>query len=69
MSSKAKDRQKRVLNKVKVILLGNVGVGKTSLLLRLKGGTFHEESDSIGLDKFAKPFRLGNGETVTVSTS
>ena len=55
----------------KVILLGDYGVGKTSLLKRLRGESFHEQSSSIkskgvGREKCTKSYTLHNGDSVVV---
>ncbi len=51
----------------KVILLGNVGVGKTSMFKRLRDGSYEDEISSVGMDKHTKAFRMDNGKTVFVS--
>ena len=50
----------------KVCLLGEVGVGKTSLFYRLKDGRFHEHlGPTKGIDSCSKVLNI-NGERVTV---
>lgn len=62
-------RAEKRMEPSKVILLGNPGVGKTSMFLRLWDGSFHDEhwSDPASLDKLPKSFRLDSGEIETVS--
>ena len=51
----------------KVILLGDYGVGKTSLFKRLRGEPFHERStDGICTDTCTKSYTLNNGEKLLV---
>lgn len=51
----------------KVVLLGELGVGKTSLFRRLKDNVFDEFSTSTaGIDSCTKEFKV-DGESVTVS--
>ena len=53
----------------KVVLLGNLGVGKTSIFRRLRDGSFHEHrTNFIGVDKHMKSYVLSNGEAVFVSS-
>ena len=50
----------------KVPLIGNTGVGKTSLLLRLTDNTFNDQTiTSIGVDFKVRYYEL-NGETIKV---
>lgn len=60
----------------KVILLGNVGVGKSSMFRRLRDGAAYRHlpihstrASANGLDKHTKAFRMSNGESVFVSTA
>ncbi len=56
--------------KYKVILLGNLGVGKTSMFRRLRDGSLRYNNDdnvNVSLDKHTKAFRVESGETVFVS--
>ncbi len=56
----------------KVILLGNLGVGKTSMFRRLRDGKYHDflrSVSNVGVDKHTKAFRMESGETVFVSVS
>lgn len=47
----------------KVVLLGDSGVGKTSIFYRIKDGYFREMGSSTNqIATFEKPFRLPNGE-------
>ena len=51
----------------KVILLGDLGVGKTSLFRRLKDNTFDELSTATkGVDITTKVFKI-DGKNITVS--
>lgn len=51
----------------KVVLLGELGVGKTSLFRRLKDNTFDEyQTATTGIDSCTKVIKL-DGETVMVS--
>lgn len=51
----------------KVVLLGELGVGKTSLFRRLKDNTFDELSTATaGIDSTTKVFKI-DGENITVS--
>lgn len=51
----------------KVVLLGELAVGKTSLFRRLKENIFDEFSTSTaGIDSCTKVFKI-NGESITVS--
>lgn len=53
----------------KVVLLGELGVGKTSLFRRLKDNTFDEyQTATTGIDSCTKVVKV-NGETVMVSGS
>jgi len=50
----------------KVVLLGELGVGKTSLFRRLKDNTFDEyQTATTGIDSCTKVIKL-DGETVMV---
>ena len=52
----------------KVVLLGELGVGKTSLFRRLKDNTFDEyQTATTGIDSCTKVVKV-DGETVMVST-
>lgn len=51
----------------KVVLLGELGVGKTSLFRRLKDNTFDEyQTATTGIDSCTKVVKV-DGETVMVS--
>jgi len=53
----------------RVVLLGESGVGKTSLFMRLKDNTFDEnQAVSTGIDSCTKFVKVNN-ETVLVSNS
>ena len=55
----------------KVVLLGDYGVGKTSLFRRLRDGSFAEglstSLSSVGMDKCTRSFQMDNGTSVKVS--
>lgn len=60
----------------KVVLLGDYGVGKTSLFRRLRDGSFADgttpwttDATCAGLDKCTKTFRTVDGKSVMVSDS
>ena len=47
----------------KVVLLGDSGVGKTSLFYRIKDGYFRDTGSTTNqIATFEKPFRMPNGE-------
>lgn len=53
----------------KVVLLGELGVGKTSLFRRLKDNTFDEyQTATTGIDSCTKVVKV-DGETVMVGNS
>ncbi len=46
---------------IKIVLIGNSGVGKTKLLTRFKSNTFTPDSkNTIGVDFYAKDMSLKN---------
>lgn len=52
----------------KIVLLGELGVGKTSVFKRLRDNEFDENvTTTTGIDSCTKVFTMGNGQTVTVS--
>lgn len=58
-------------SRYKVILVGDYGVGKTSLFKRLRGESFYERPSStlskgVGREKCTKSYTLHNGDLVTV---
>ena len=63
-------RSKATKNIYKVILLGNYGVGKSSLFRRLMDGSYDAGDDDgpedIGQERCSKSFTMDNGETVRV---
>lgn len=53
----------------KVVLLGELGVGKTSLFRRIKDNTFDEFSTATpGIDSCTKSMKV-DGDSITVSHS
>lgn len=52
--------------KYNIILLGEVGVGKTSLFYRLKTGRFHENQSTLGEECFEKTMMV-EGDEIRVS--
>ncbi|XP_065674900.1 ras-related protein Rab-1B-like [Hydra vulgaris] len=53
---------------MKVILVGNVGIGKSSFFVRFKENRFVEQLHStIGLDQATKDIQSGDGKTVKVN--
>ena len=54
-------------NRYNIILLGEVGVGKTSLFNRIKSGRFHENQSTLGEECFVKAMTLDGGEQIRVS--
>ncbi len=47
----------------KVVLIGDVGVGKSSIFQRFRDGVFFENlSGTVGLDHYAKSIDTGNGK-------
>ena len=55
----------------KVVLLGDSGVGKTSIFYRIKDGYFRETSStcSQSVATFDKPFRMPSGEIMVYYSS
>jgi len=52
----------------KVILLGEAGVGKTSLFNRIKTGRFHDGQSTQGADRHTYTTQIGD-DTINVSTT
>ena len=50
----------------KVVMLGNLGVGKSTFFIKFRDGVFREDIDDCGLDKSTKLYSRQNG-TVAVS--
>lgn len=48
--------------KYNIVLLGDVGVGKTSLFYRIKTGRFHENQSTLGEECFEKSMTVGNDQ-------
>ena len=46
----------------KVVLVGNSGVGKTSIFIRFKDGKFDPDTTDYGHDQFTKEFNVNNEE-------
>ena len=47
----------------KVVLIGNSGVGKTSIFIRLKDGTFYTDTTDYGTyDQYTTNFNVNNEE-------
>jgi len=51
----------------KIILLGEAGVGKTSLFNRIKTGRFHDGQSTQGADRHTYTTTIGD-DTINVST-
>ncbi|XP_002163380.1 ras-related protein Rab-18A [Hydra vulgaris] len=53
---------------MKVVLIGNINVGKSSFFVRFKEDKFVEKLNStIGLDQYTKSITLSDGRTVKIS--
>ena len=53
----------------KIVLVGDLGIGKSSIFKRYRDGVFFENlSGTVGLDYFAKSIDIGNKKTIKVCT-
>jgi GTPase SAR1 family protein len=62
------DLTQNQLNDAKVVLIGHVGVGKSTLFLRFKEGRFVEDADAqVNMDTLAEHTKeLGSGVKVNI---